>query len=109
MEDLASASFKKPATLLHSATAVTDRQPSPHSLYTSRSILSLSGLSVSDPLPGSYESTALAERKRRSSSVTSLQGGEEDDDDSRIPTTTFHYDPKMVISPLFLHHLICTP
>jgi hypothetical protein len=72
--------------------------------YTSRSIVSLSGLSVSDPLPGSYETAVLTEhRKRRSSSISSLQdnkGGADREDD--IPTTTFHYNPRLVrcLSPL---------
>lgn len=68
------------------------RRPS-GSQYTSRSIVSLSGLSVSDPLPGSYETNAI-DHRRRTSSVSSNQGEEDD----RIPTTTYRYNPKMVPS-----------
>jgi hypothetical protein len=98
MEDLTSTSLEQPITSLLPPGVPTRRPSSSRSAYTSRSIVSLSGLSVSDPLPGSYETSALAERKYRSSSLTSLLGGEEDDDsDSRIPTTTFRYNPKLVL------------
>lgn len=77
------------------------RRPSNSSHYTSRSIVSLSGLSVSDPLPGSYETNEI-DHRRRASSVTSNQGYEEEEDDDQIPTTTFRYNPKMVWIDRFL-------
>lgn len=70
-----------------------------HSQYTSRSIVSLSGLSVSDPLPGSLEST-----KNRSASISSLGTYEEDE----THTSVYHYgnNSHQVISILFCFYLL---
>lgn len=54
----------------------------PSSSYTSRSIVSLSGLSVSDPLPGSLDNS-----RARSTSISSLGTYEEDG----VNTTTYRY------------------
>jgi hypothetical protein len=72
------------------------------SRYTARSIVNLSGLSVSDPLPGSYE-TSVMDRRNRSSSITSSLAEEDVD---KVPTSTYRYNPRQVSLPSLLSPIL---